>query len=122
MYVEEARLAPQLGSDQMICWALLLSLPLVVPVLVVDLVRMTPTAGAAAWSCFAYTAVINGFLAWYPGLAQPLLIVAASVVLFGQRLPAAVVVATVAVSPAWQQSSARGSPPVRPRESGHLSW
>ena len=81
----------------MICWALLLSLPLVVPVLVVDLVRTTPTAGAAAWSCFAYTAVINGFLAWYPGLAQPLLIVAASVVLFGQHLPPAVVVATVAV-------------------------
>lgn len=112
-YVEGARLAPQLGSDQVICWALLLSLPLAVPVLVVDLVRTTPTAGVAAWSCFAYTAVVSmflGFFAWYRGLAlggvakvsqvqlaQPLLTVAASVVLFGQRLEPAVVVAALAV-------------------------
>ena len=34
-YAEGARLSPLLGSDQVICWALLLSLPVVLPVLVV---------------------------------------------------------------------------------------
>jgi drug/metabolite transporter (DMT)-like permease len=94
-YAEGARLAPLLGADQVICWALLLSLPLVLPLLVLDVARSVPTAGAAAWSCFAYTAVVSmflGFFAWYRGLelggvakisqvqlAQPLLTVAASV-------------------------------------------
>ena len=112
-YAEGARLAPLLGSDQVICWALLLSLPLAVPVLVLDAVATTPSAGTAGWGCFAYTAAISmflGFFAWYRGLAlggvakvsqvqlaQPLLTVAASVVLFGQRLDPAVLVAALAV-------------------------
>jgi drug/metabolite transporter (DMT)-like permease len=96
-----------------ICWALLLSLPLVLPMLVVDVVRQVPSAGAAAWSCFAYTAAVSmflGFFAWYRGLelggvarisqlqlAQPLLTVAASVLLFGQRLEPVVLLAAAAV-------------------------
>ena len=112
-YAEGARLAPLLGSDQVICWALLLSLPVALPFLVVDVVRTTPTADAAGWSCFAYTAVVSmflGFFAWYRGLAlggvakvsqvqliQPLLTVTASVVLFGQRLDPAVVVTAIVV-------------------------
>ena len=112
-YAEGARLAPQLGSDQVICWALLLSLPLGAPVLVLDVARTAPAADPAGWGCFAYTAVVSmflGFFAWYRGLAlggvakvsqvqlaQPLLTVAASVVLFGQRLDPAVLVAALAV-------------------------
>jgi len=112
-YAEGARLAPHLGADQVICWALLLSLPVALPVLVVDVARVTPSADAAGWACFTYTAVVSmllGFFAWYRGLAlggvakvsqvqlaQPLLTVGASVVLFGQRLEPAVVVAAVAV-------------------------
>ena len=112
-YAEGARLAPLLGADQVICWALLLSLPLVLPLLVLDVARQAPTAGAAAWSCFAYTAVVSmflGFFAWYRGLelggvakisqvqlAQPLLTVAASILLFGQRLEPEVLVAALAV-------------------------
>jgi drug/metabolite transporter (DMT)-like permease len=112
-YAEGARLAPQLGSDQVICWALLLGLPLVLPFLLVDMATTAPTAGADAWACFAYTAVVSmllGFFAWYRGLAlggvakvsqvqlvQPLLTVAASVLLFGQRLETSVLVAALAV-------------------------
>jgi len=112
-YAEGARLAPLLGSDRVICWALLLSSPLVLPFLVVDVLRTTPTADAVGWSCFAYTAAVSmllGFFAWYRGLAlggvakvsqvqlaQPLLTVAESVLLFGQRLEPAVVVTAVAV-------------------------
>jgi len=50
-YAEGARLAPLLGADQVICWALLLSLPVVLPLLVLDVARQVPSAGAAAWSC-----------------------------------------------------------------------
>jgi drug/metabolite transporter (DMT)-like permease len=112
-YAEGARLAPLLGSDQMICWALVLALPAVLPVLALDLAQRTPTADAAGWACFTYTAAVSmflGFFAWYRGLAlggvakvsqvqlaQPLLTVTASVLLFGQRLTPAVVVAAVAV-------------------------
>lgn len=112
-YAEGARLAPLLGADQVICWALVLSLPLAVPFLVVDVVRTTPTADAAGWSCFAYTAAVSmflGFFAWYRGLelggvakvsqvqlAQPLLTVGESVVLFGQPLDPAIVVTALAV-------------------------
>lgn len=112
-YAEGARLAPLLGSDQVICWALLLSLPAVLPPLLLDVARTAPTASAAGWSCFAYTAVVSmflGFFAWYRGLAlggvakvsqvqlvQPLLTVAASVALFGQALEPAVVVTALVV-------------------------
>ena len=131
-YAEGARLAPHLGADQVICWALLLSLPVALPVLVVDVARTTPSADAAGWGCFAYTAVVSmflGFFAWYRGLAlggvakvsqvqlvQPLLTVAESVVLFGQRLEPAVVVAAVAVLAcvAAAQRSRVAGPAVRP--------
>lgn len=112
-YAEGARLASVLGADQVICWALLLSLPLVLPFLIVDVLRTPPAADSAGWASFAYTAAVSmflGFFAWYRGLAlggvakvsqvqlaQPLLTVAASAVLFGQRLEPAVVVAAVAV-------------------------
>ena len=112
-YAEGARLAPLLGPDQVICWALLLSLPLLLPVLLVDMARSAPTAAADGWACFAYTAVVSmflGFFAWYRGLAlggvakvsqvqlvQPLLTVAASVLLFGQRLEGSVLLAALAV-------------------------
>ena len=128
-YAEGARLAPALGSDQVICWALLLSLPVTLPFLLVDVARTTPSATSAGWACFAYTAVISmflGFFAWYRGLAlggvakvsqvqlvQPLLTVAESVVLFGQRLEPAVLIAAAAVLccvAAAQRSRVSGSP------------
>jgi drug/metabolite transporter (DMT)-like permease len=132
-YVEGTRLAPLLGADHVICWALLLSLPVALPLLIVDVVRVTPTAGAAAWSSFAYTAAVSmflGFFAWYRGLAlggvakvsqiqlvQPLLTVAASVLLLGQRLEPAAVVAAVAVlacvAAAQRTRVARPSPRAR---------
>ena len=112
-YAEGARLAPLLGADRVICWALLVSTPFLLPVLAVDLAAGLPSADAAGWACFAYTAVISmflGFFAWYRGLAlggvakvsqvqlvQPLLTVAESVVLFGQQLDLVIVLAAVVV-------------------------
>ena len=101
-YVEGARLSPFLGSDCVICWALMLSLPVVLPVLLLATAHERPAAHGSAWLCFAYTAIVSmflGFFAWYRGLAlggvakvsqlqlaQPLLTVTASVVLFRQHL------------------------------------
>jgi drug/metabolite transporter (DMT)-like permease len=112
-YAEGARLAPLVGADHVICWALLLSLPVALPLLILDVVRVPPEAGAGAWWSFAYTAAVSmflGFFAWYRGLAlggvakvsqiqlvQPLLTVSASVALFGQRLEPLGVVAALAV-------------------------
>ena len=131
-YAEGARLAPLLGSDQVICWALLLSVPLALPFLVADVLHAPPSASGAGWACFAYTAAISmflGFFAWYRGLAlggvakvsqvqlvQPLLTVAESVVLFGQRLePAAVVTAVVVLAcvAAAQRTRVAAGGPVR---------
>ncbi|WNV74280.1 DMT family transporter [Geodermatophilus sp. DSM 44513] len=112
-YAEGARLAPVLGADQVICWALLLSTPVLLPVLLMDVAIQPPAAGASGWACFAYTAAVSmflGFFAWYRGLAlggvakvsqvqlaQPLLTVAESVLLFGQELDPTVLPAALAV-------------------------
>lgn len=132
-YAEGARLAPLLGADQVICWALLLSTPLVVPVLVLNLAHQTPTADATGWAGFGYTTVVSmflGFFAWYRGLAlggiakvsqvqllQPLLTVAESVVLLDQQLQPAVIIAALAVlacAAAAQRTRVRPHAPAPP--------
>ena len=71
-YVAGARLALAYGGLRTIMWALVLALPLTVP-LTAWLAATTPLhAGAAAWGGFAYVTVISqllGFYAWYNGLA-----------------------------------------------------
>jgi drug/metabolite transporter (DMT)-like permease len=69
-YAHGARLAQQLPAEQVICWALLLSLPLTLPLMLWTWPQTPVTA--AAWGGFAYTAVFSmwlGFFAWYKGLA-----------------------------------------------------
>jgi drug/metabolite transporter (DMT)-like permease len=69
-YAYGARLAQHMPATHVICWALLLSLPLTLPLTL----WTWPQAevSAAAWGGFAYTAVFSmwlGFFAWYQGLA-----------------------------------------------------
>ncbi len=72
-YAEGAVLARELGGAETICWALLLSLPLLAPATAVLIVRDGGlSAGPAAWAGFAYVSVVSmflGFFAWYRGLA-----------------------------------------------------
>lgn len=100
-----ARLSQRMRAEHVICWALLLSLPLTLP-----LAAFSWPAGAvkaSAWWGFGYVAVFSmwlGFFAWYRGLAlggtvrvsqvqlvQPFLSMLFAVPLLGERLDAVTV-------------------------------
>lgn len=75
-YAEGGRLSQALGGQQVISWALLLSLPVALPLAGWDLWRHGGALGAvgpAAWGGFAYTCVFSmfvGFIFWYRGMAK----------------------------------------------------
>jgi drug/metabolite transporter (DMT)-like permease len=75
-YSEGGRLAQTMGGQQVISWALVLSAPLLAPlVLWLSWPRwdMLARAGAAAWIGFAYVSVFSmfiGFFFWYRGMAR----------------------------------------------------
>jgi drug/metabolite transporter (DMT)-like permease len=97
-----SRLAQRLRADHVIGWALLLGLPINLPLALMQWPHGTITLGA--WSGFAYVAVGSqwlGFLAWYRGLAlggtvrvsqvqllQPFLSMLLAVPLLGEQLDA----------------------------------
>ncbi|RVD58092.1 DMT family transporter, partial [Mesorhizobium sp. M7A.F.Ca.ET.027.03.2.1] len=72
-YAEGAALSRKLGGWQVICWALVLSLPIM---LVLTLMTMPPSfdgVGVSAWIGLAYVSLCSmliGFVFWYRGLAQ----------------------------------------------------
>ena len=72
-YAEGARLSRTLGGWQVICWALVLSLPVMVAL---SIACMPPTFSAIAlptWLSLAYVSLFSmlmGFVFWYRGLAQ----------------------------------------------------
>ncbi|MEH0969652.1 DMT family transporter [Micromonospora sp. CPCC 205546] len=112
-YAEGGALARELGGARTICWALLLSLPVTVPVAVVAAVAAPPRADAVAWSAFGYLTAVSmflGFFAWYAGLArggvaqvgqiqlaQPVLTLAWSALLLGEAVTTASVAAALVV-------------------------
>ncbi len=72
-YAEGAKLSRSLGGWQVICWALVLSLP----VMAVFSVWRAPASfsgiSLSAWVCLAYVSLFSmliGFVFWYRGLAQ----------------------------------------------------
>lgn len=70
-YAEGGVLSRDLGGARTICWALVLSLPLTVPV--AALAAGDLSAEPRAWAGFAYVALVSmflGFFAWYAGLAR----------------------------------------------------
>jgi len=70
-YVSGAQLAGQLGAERAICWVLVISLPVTLPV--TWLQWPTGAVTAAAWLGFCYVAIFSmwiGFFAWYRGLAM----------------------------------------------------
>jgi drug/metabolite transporter (DMT)-like permease len=112
-YAEGGSLARELGGWRVICWAVLLSAPLTVPIGAVAAAGSNLSAGGDAWLGFAYVSIVSallGFFAWYAGLArggvakigqvqliQPLLTLAWSAALLGEHVGVATVVASIAV-------------------------
>lgn len=106
-----ARLSQHMQAEHVICWALLISLPLTLPLALLS----WPQAAikASAWAGFAYLGVFSmwlGFFAWYRGLAlggtvrvsqvqlvQPFLSMLFAVPLLGERLDAVTVGFSLAV-------------------------
>ena len=71
-YAEGSRLAKRLGSWQIICWALVLSLPVSLPATLATLPADTASVALPAWLGFAYVTLFSmfiGFFFWYHGLA-----------------------------------------------------
>jgi drug/metabolite transporter (DMT)-like permease len=110
-YVAGARLSAQMRAEQVICWVLVLSLPITLPVTLAA--WPAQAARASAWGGFAYVTIFSmwlGFFAWYRGLAlggtvrvsqvqlvQPFLALLAAVPLLGERLEPATVGFSLAV-------------------------
>jgi drug/metabolite transporter (DMT)-like permease len=71
-YAEGAALSRRLGGWQVISWALLLAVPLMVPVAILTLPSTWSGITAPAWIGLAYVSIFSmfvGFIFWYRGLA-----------------------------------------------------
>jgi len=72
-YAEGAKLSRKLGGWQVICWALALSLPLMLALSVLLAPPNFDNVGMPAWLGLAYVSLFSmliGFVFWYRGLAQ----------------------------------------------------
>ena len=112
-YIGGARLTPALGAERVICWVLVISLPVTVPLAFIHAPADLHAVRLASWFAFAYLAVFSmwiGFFAWYRGLAlggavrvsqvqlvQPFLSMLFAVPLLGERLDATTIGFGVAV-------------------------
>ncbi|CAM3780925.1 DMT family transporter [Roseateles saccharophilus] len=110
-YVSGARLSGAMSAEQVICWVLVISLPVTLPLALWT--RPTAPVAPSAWAGFAYVSLFSmwiGFFAWYRGLAlggtlrvsqvqvlQPFLSMLFAVPLLGERLDATTLVFAVAV-------------------------
>ncbi|RYZ00955.1 MAG: DMT family transporter, partial [Comamonadaceae bacterium] len=110
-YAYGARLSQHMRAEHVICWALVLSLPLTLPLSIASFPAQPVTPGA--WWAFGYVAVFSmwiGFFAWYRGLAlggtvrvsqvqlvQPFLSMLFAVPLLGEHLDATTVAFALAV-------------------------
>jgi drug/metabolite transporter (DMT)-like permease len=112
-YAEGGALAREIPGWQVICWAVVLSLPLTLPIGLVAALGSDLHADTDAWLGFAYVAAVSallGFFPWYAGLArggvakigqiqlvQPLLTLVWSAWLLDEHIGAATLVASIAV-------------------------
>jgi drug/metabolite transporter (DMT)-like permease len=112
-YAEGGVLSRDLGGARTICWALLLSAPVTVPIAALSAATTSLQAGPTAWLGLAYVSLISmflGFFAWYAGLArggvarigqiellQPLLTFAWAALLLGEHVGIGSVLAATGV-------------------------
>jgi drug/metabolite transporter (DMT)-like permease len=112
-YVAGAQVSARIPAEQVICWVLVLSLPLTLPAMLITWPADAGSVRLAAWGGFAYVTVFSmwlGFFAWYRGLAlggvmrvsqvqllQPFLTLLFAVPVLGERLDAVTVLFALAV-------------------------
>lgn len=111
-YIGGARLTPRLGAEQVICWVLMSSLPLTLPMAWLFAPADISAIAAVSWWGFVYVALFSmwiGFFAWYRALAlgavrvsqiqlvQPFLSLLFAVPLVGERLDGVTLVFALAV-------------------------
>lgn len=71
-YAEGGRLSRQLGAWQVICWALVVSAPVLAVPVGLTIAQQGVQASLSAWLGFGYVSIFSmflGFFAWYHGLA-----------------------------------------------------
>jgi len=72
-YAEGAKLSRQLGGWQVICWALVISMPLMLPAAFLTQPETYNTISLSGWLALGYVSVFSmliGFIFWYRGLVQ----------------------------------------------------
>lgn len=72
-YAEGGKLTKSLGGWQVISWALVISLPILLPLFFICMPTSFEGVSIAAWASLAYIALFSmfiGFIFWYNGLAQ----------------------------------------------------
>ena len=109
-----ARVSAVLPAEHVICWVLVLSLPLTLPAMAATWPADAGAVAAPAWIGFGYVTLFSmwlGFFAWYRGLVQggvmrvsqvqllqPFLALLAAVPLLGERLEPRTVLFALAVA------------------------
>ena len=112
-YAEGGALAREIGGWRVICWALVLAVPFLAPVVALKAAQSGLHGGAEAWLGFAYVSVFSmflGFFAWYRGLArggvarigqlqlaQPVLTLLWSAMILGEHFGAGTIAAALCV-------------------------
>ena len=113
-YTEGGRLARELGGWQVICWALVISAPILVIPVAFQIWKHGLSANPSAWGGFAYVSVVSMFLAffaWFRGLAtggvarvsqlqllQPFFTLIVSALFLGERFGFGAVICAVIVA------------------------
>ncbi|HEY1720259.1 MAG TPA: DMT family transporter [Magnetospirillaceae bacterium] len=72
-YAEGAALSRRLGGWQVISWALVIALPLMITLALITMPADFSTVTTGAWIAFGYVSLFSmmiGFIFWYRGLAQ----------------------------------------------------
>jgi drug/metabolite transporter (DMT)-like permease len=112
-YIGGARLTPSLGAERVICWVLVLSLPITVPMMWLNFPPNLSAIHPSSWWAFTYLGVFSmwlGFFAWYRGLAlggavrvsqvqlvQPFMSLLFAVPLLGEKIDTMTLVFALAV-------------------------
>ena len=108
-YAEGGVLSRIYGGWQVICWALLLSSPLLILPVALSITQSNANASLASWLGFVYVSLFSmfiGFFAWYKGLAiggiarvgqiqllQPFLTIFASALLLSEKIKLTTIIA-----------------------------